>query len=105
MEVIITTEPRNHTDADLQEVANRHDDAVSAMGTVARALDLIPLLAAETDRLRTRLARSMADFHNLIAAARATLRAHAEGEDDALYYLRDELEAQGQLPSEHRDRS
>jgi hypothetical protein len=47
----------------------------------------------------------MADFHNLIAAARATLRAHAEGEDDALYYLRDELEAQGQLPSEHRDRS
>jgi len=103
--VIITTEPRNHTDADLQEVANRHDDAVSAMGTVGRALDLIPLLGGEIGRLRTRLARSMADFSNLIAAARATLRAHAEGEGDALYYLRDELEAQGQLPSEHRDRS
>jgi hypothetical protein len=103
--VIITTEPRNHTDADLQEVANRHDDAVSAMGTVARALDLIPLLGAETGRLRARLVRSVTDFHNLIAAARATLRAHAEGEDDALYYLRDELEAQGQLPAEHRDRS
>lgn len=103
--MIITTELRKHTDADLQEVANRHDDAVSAMGTVSRALDLIPLLGAEIGRLRARLVPSVTDFHNLIAAARATLRAHAEGEDDALYYLRDELEAQGQLPAEHRDRS
>lgn len=40
------------------------------------------------------------DLHNLIAAARATLRAHADGEDDPLYYLRDELQAQGHLPAE-----
>jgi hypothetical protein len=102
--VIITTEPRNHPDADLQEVTSRHDAAVSAMSTVARALDTIPLLLAEAGRLRARLAQALTNLHNLIAAARATLRAQADGEDDALYYLRDELEAQGQLPPQRRER-
>ncbi len=102
--MIITTEPRNHPDADLQEVTSRHDDAVSAMGTLARALDTIPLLYAEIGRLRARLARTLANLHNLLAAARATLRAHADGEDDALYYLRDELEAQEQLRPRDRER-
>lgn len=74
------------------------------MDALARALDTIPLLCAEISRLRARLARTLTNLHNLIAAARATLRAHAEGEDDALYYLRDELEAQGQLPPEDRER-
>ena len=101
--MIITTEPRNQPDADLQEVTSRHDDAISAISTVSRTLDLIPLLCAEIGRLRTHLARTLANLHNLIAAARATLRAQADGEDDALYYLRDELEAQGQLP-QHRER-
>ena len=91
-------------DADLQEVASRHDDAVTAMSTVTRALDTIPLLCAEIGRLRARIARALTNLHNLIAAARATLRAQAEGEDDALYYLRDELEAQGQLPRRERER-
>jgi hypothetical protein len=50
--VIITTDPRNDTDADLQEVTSRHEDAVSAMGTLTRALDTIPLLYAEVGRLR-----------------------------------------------------
>ena len=102
--MISTTDPRNDTDADLQEVASRHDDAVSAMGTLARALDTIPLLCAEVGRLRARLARTLANLHNLIAAARATLSAHADGEDDALYYLRDELEAQDQLRPRDRER-
>jgi hypothetical protein len=102
--VIITTKPRHYQDDDLQEVASRHDEAVSAMATLSKALDTIPLLMAEISRLRARLARTLADFHNLIAAARASLGAHADGEDDALYYLRDELEAQGQLPPQHRDR-
>ena len=102
--MIIATEPRNHTEADLQEVTSRHDEAVSALGAVFRALDLIPLLLAELGRLRARLARTLANLHNLIAAARATLRAQADGEDDALYYLRDELEAQGQLPPGDRER-
>ncbi len=102
--MIITTEPNDYPDADLQEIASRHDSAASAMGTFARALDTIPLLCAEVRRLRARLARTLTDLHNLIAAARATLGAHADGEEDALYYLRDELDAQGQLPPEHRER-
>jgi hypothetical protein len=42
------------------------------------------------------------DFNNLLAAAKATLSAHADGEDDPLYYLRDELRAQGQLRPDRR---
>jgi hypothetical protein len=102
--VIITTEPRHYPDADLQEIATRHDSATSALGTLARALDTIPLLCAEVGRLRTRFARTLTDLRNLIAAARATLGAHADGEPDPLYYLRDELDAQGHLPPEHRER-
>jgi hypothetical protein len=102
--VIITTEPHDRPDADLAEVASRHDSAVSAMGKLGRALDTIPLLCAEIGRLRTRLVRTMADLHNLIAAARATLSAHVDGEADPLYYLRDELDAQGQLPPKYRER-
>lgn len=59
-------------------------------------------LCAEIRRLRARLASTLNDLHNLIAAAKATLGADADGEPDPLYYLRDELEAQGQLPPEHR---
>jgi hypothetical protein len=102
--VIITTEPNDYPDADLQEAASRYNGAASAMGTLARALDSIPLLCAEIGRLRARLVRTLTDLHNLIAAARATLSAHADGKEDALYYLRDELDAQGQLPPEHRER-
>jgi hypothetical protein len=102
--VIITTEPQDYPDADLQEVARQHDQATSSMRTLAAALETIPRLCAEIGRLRTRLARTLADLHNLIAAARAALGAHADGEDDALYYLRDELDAQGQLPPDYRER-
>ncbi|MFI5955541.1 hypothetical protein [Cryptosporangium sp. NPDC051539] len=37
-------------------------------------------------------------YANLIAAARATLAAHADGEADPLYYLRDELTEHPTLP-------
>jgi hypothetical protein len=103
--VIITTEPNDYPDADLQEVARERDQAASAMGKLAAALDTIPRLCTEIGRLRARLARTLTDLHNLIAAARATLGAHADGEPDALYYLRDELDAQGQLPPQHREPS
>ena len=74
------------------------------MRILAVALGLIPRLYAEIARLRARLSRTLLDLHNLIAAARATLGAHADGEPDPLYYLRDELDAQGQLPPEHGER-
>jgi hypothetical protein len=99
--VIITTEPNSYPDADLQQAARHHDQATSAMGKLAAALEA---MCAEIGWLRARLARTLTDLHNLIAAARATLGAHADGEDDALYYLRDELDAQGQLPPEYRER-
>jgi ABC-type transporter Mla subunit MlaD len=102
--VIITTEPNGYPDADLQEVARQHDQAASALSTLAAVLDTIPRLCAEIGRLRARLVRTLTDLHNLIAAARATLGAHADGEEDALYYLRDELDAQGQLPPEYQER-
>jgi hypothetical protein len=103
--VIITTEPNGYQDADLQEVAHQHDQATSVLSTLAAVLETIPRMCAEIGRLRARLARTLTDLRNLIAAARATLGAQADGEPDALYYLRDELDAQGQLPSEYRERS
>jgi hypothetical protein len=103
--VIITTEPQDYPDADLQEAARQHDQAASALGRLTAALETIPRLCAEIGRLRARVARALTDLHNLIAAARATLGAHADGEDDAMYYLRDELDAQGQLPPRYRERS
>jgi hypothetical protein len=42
-------------------------------------------------------------YHNLVAAARATLAAVADGEPDPLYYLRDELAATGHLPEAGTD--
>jgi hypothetical protein len=94
--VVNTSHHANH-DTDLQEVANRHDTATAAMAKLGRALDTIPLLSAEIRRLRRRLASTLTDLNNLLAAAKATLNAHADGEEDPLYYLRDELSAQGQL--------
>jgi hypothetical protein len=102
--VVTTTEPVNYPDTDLQEVASRHDSAIAATAKLARALDTIPLLCAEISRLRRRLASTLKDLHNLIAAARAALSANADGESDPFFYLRDELQAQGQLPDKHRDR-
>ena len=47
---------------------------------------LVTRLSAERDRARL-------DRANLRAAMRATLAAHADGEPDPLWYLRDELNA------------
>jgi hypothetical protein len=99
---VVTTSNRINHDADLQEVANRHDTATAVVDALNRALDMLPLLSAEITRLRRRLATTLHDFNNLLAAARATLSAHADGEEDPLYYLRDELTAQGQLHAQQQ---
>jgi hypothetical protein len=99
---VVNTSNRTSSDTNLQEVANRHDTANAVVDTIGRALDTIPLLSAEITRLRRRLATALNDFNNLLAAARATLSAHADGEEDPLYYLRDELTAQGQLRANQR---
>ena len=99
---MVNTSNRTSPDTDLQEVANRHDTATAVVDTLGRALDTIPLLSAEITRLRRRLATTLHDLNNLLAAARATLSAHADGEEDPLFYLRDELIAQGQLRANQR---
>jgi hypothetical protein len=54
----------------------------------------LPVLLAEVERLRRLLAWTRTDHANLLAAAQATVAAQADGEDDPLYYVRDEVAAQ-----------
>jgi hypothetical protein len=62
------------------------------------ALADTPALSAEISQLRTELHDTRLDRANLLAAARAVISAHHDGEPDPLSYLRDELRARGQLP-------
>src|SRR5581483_7070475 len=92
-EVIPTTQPNDYPDIDLQEAADTYDQAAAA----ARQSPLSRLwLRSPTGR---KIARAVSDLGNLTAAARATLGAQRDGEHDPLYYLRDELDAQGHLAS------
>jgi hypothetical protein len=60
---------------------------------VDRALADVPALGAVIARFSAELADTRMDRANLLAAMRATIAAHADGESDPLYYLRDELDA------------
>jgi hypothetical protein len=61
---------------------------------VDRALADVPALGAIIARLTAELAVTRMDRANLLAAMRAAPGAHAAGEADPLWYLRDELDAQ-----------
>ncbi len=94
--------------SDLMEAITRHTTAVRLLTVFAQstptlndlwrhlfdALNDTPTLIAEINGLRTELTTIRYQRANLIAAARATLAAHQEGEHDPLFYLRDELTAQ-----------
>ena len=94
-----TQEPRLH------EIYARNDHArrviagfASAMPTASEmweqvdaALADVPALGAVIGRLTAELVGTRMDRANLLAAMRATVAAHADGEADPLYYLRDEL--------------
>ncbi len=60
------------------------------------ALADLPPLCDRIDQLNGNRRR----HQDLEAAARATLAAQADGEADPLYYLRDELEGEGQSPED-----
>jgi hypothetical protein len=91
--------------ASLHLVYARNDNArqiiagfASAMPTasemwqqVDQALADVPAMGAVIGRLAAELAMTRMDRANLLAAMRATVAAHADGEADPLYYLRDEL--------------
>jgi hypothetical protein len=63
------------------------------------ALNDVPLLVAEISRLSAEVQAVRLDRANLLAAARATMAAHHDGEPDPLFYLRDELDARPSLAS------
>jgi hypothetical protein len=69
---------------------------------VDRSLADVPVLGAVIARLSAQLADTRMDRANLIAAMRAAIAAHADGEADPLYYLRGELSAH-QVPSQGRE--
>ncbi|MFI0487191.1 hypothetical protein [Actinomadura sp. 9N215] len=69
------------------------------------ALADVPALVSEITRLASELAKVRRDRANLVAAGRATLNAQRDAEPDPLYYLRDELRAQGHLPPDTWGRS
>lgn len=58
----------------------------------------VPRLCDEVDRLARLLLQARRAYADLAAAARAALAAHAEGEADPWWYLRDELGAQPTPP-------
>ncbi|MFC9973208.1 hypothetical protein ACFVH6_20185 [Spirillospora sp. NPDC127200] len=62
------------------------------------ALADTPALNSEILRLAGELAKARREHADLIAAARAALHAERDGEEDPLYYVRDELRARGHLP-------
>jgi hypothetical protein len=70
---------------------------------VVHLLASIPVLCDEVDRLRAVLTLARRDHNDLVAAARATLTAAADGEADHLYYLRDELTVRGLLAARRGD--
>jgi hypothetical protein len=96
-----------HANIILLEVSARNDNArhivagyATALPTLTGmwrnlhdALDDTPALAAEITRLSAELERTWLDRANLRAAMRATLAAHADGEPDPMWYLRDALNA------------
>jgi hypothetical protein len=107
-----------NTNNNIQEVNTRNDQArhiiagfASAMPWLTEiweylrdALNDVPALTAETGRLSAELQDARLDRANMRAAMRATLAAHADGEPDPTWYLRDALDAPETLPDASRQR-
>ncbi|MEV0589310.1 hypothetical protein [Nonomuraea sp. NPDC050310] len=94
------TQPDPRPILDLRGVTSRHDNAIRLLAVFAKsapALDgiwrHIFAALADTPYLCTDLADLRLQRANLIAAMRATLAAHQDGEPEPHYYLRDELES------------
>jgi hypothetical protein len=103
-EVINTPDNLHHPDSDLQEAAKRHDDAFAVIRPLTDALNVVPAMCSEIRALRRRLSNALIDLSDLIAAGVATIGAHADGEPDPLYYLRDQLQALGYLRQDAEQR-
>ncbi|GAB3979223.1 hypothetical protein GCM10029978_074030 [Actinoallomurus acanthiterrae] len=92
---------------DHQEVITRNDTArhivagfSDALPTLARYWHTLDTALSDTAKLAGALKSLRLDYANLLAAARATLSAYADGETDHLAYLRDELHVQTERRAE-----
>ncbi|WP_433230892.1 hypothetical protein [Actinomadura formosensis] len=109
----------SHVKVNVQEVRSRNLAAREIVSNLSAAMpsveDLwvrlyaaladVPVLVSEIRRLAAALSKVRRDRANLVAAGRATLKAERDAEPDPLYYLRDELRAQGYLPPDVWGRS
>ena len=109
--------PHPYSRLDLKEIAARNDTARHMIAGFSAEMPLLAdfwrhldtalaenlTLSAEVTRLNAELAATQLNRANLLAAARATLAAYADGEADPLYYVRDELDAR-QMPSQRHGR-
>jgi hypothetical protein len=109
------TNTHPHSRIDLEEITARNQTArhmiagfsaeMPALADFWRHLDTALTgnlaLSAEVTRLNAELAATRLDRANLLAAVRAALAAHADGETDPLYYLRDELSARQATSPRH----
>jgi hypothetical protein len=96
-----------YSNGKLQEVMTRNSAAREIVAGFATAIPALAEMwrhietaladsrdmAAEVARLSAELAAARLDRENAIAAMRAAIGAHRDGEPDPLYYLRDELQA------------
>jgi len=112
------TIPHPHYRIDLEEIAARNQIARQMIAGFSAEMPVLAdfwrhldtalagnlALSAEVTRLNAELASARLDMANVLAAIRATLAAHADGEADPLYYLRDELDAR-QMPSARHGRA
>jgi len=108
-------DPAADTGIDLPAIMSRNDTArhvIAAFITgmpplsalwrrIGSALEDTPVLTAHVTMLAAELKEARLDLADMLAAARATLSAHADGETDPLWYLRDELDAR-QARAQHR---
>lgn len=60
---------------------------------IQSALADVRVLASEVERLSATVAAARLDRANALAAMRAAIAAHSDGETDPLSYVRDELQA------------
>ena len=112
------TNPRPNYRIDIEEIAARNEIARHMIAGFAAEMPVLAdfwrhldtaltdnlALSAEVTRLNAELTATRLDRANLLAAVRAALAAHADGEADPLYYLRDELNAR-QMPSARHGRA
>ena len=113
------TIPRPHYRTDLDEIAARNQTARHMIAGFSAEMPMLAdfwrhldtaladnlTLCAEITRLNAELAATRLDRANLAAAMRAAIAAHADGEPDPLYYLRDELAARQLPPQRHQGAS